>query len=570
MVGRITPELKDQLLARTDIVEIVGLRVQLRKAGALYKACCPFHTEKTPSFVVTPARQTYHCFGCGAHGNAIDFLIEFDRLSFPEAVEELAQRAGMPLPADGIAPRGPDPKPLYALLEQAATLYCRALREHPARNPAVDYLQRRGLSGEVVERYGVGFAPAGWSFLLDALGRTPEQRKRLATAGLVSERDGRQYDRFRGRIMFPIRDRRGRVVGFGGRVLDDGEPKYLNSPETPVFVKGRELYGLFEGQQVLRKPPRMLLVEGYMDVIALAQFGIDYAVAALGTAATPEHIKRLLRSAPELVFCFDGDAAGRDAAWKALKTALPLATGQQPMRFLFLPDGEDPDTLVRREGKDGFEARLADAKLLSAFLFEHMASRHDPTTPEGRAGLADEVQGLLAGMPPGSYREQLTAELGRHTGQPGMRVRVGGQVDGGRRRPRSGRQSPQSLTPLRRAIALLLDDPSRAALVAERPADWRELDNPGISLLAQLVDIACAYPGITSATLVERWRGTEHERTVRRLSEPELIAPIPEEGRAHELAGTIDRLNRDMAAQRRAAEIQRRWRARRDRDDDVG
>mgnify|MGYP001815793681 CR=1 FL=1 len=335
MVGRITPEFKDQLLARTDIVEVVGLRVQLRKAGPLFKACCPFHTEKTPSFVVTPARQTYHCFGCGAHGNAIDFLIEFDRLSFPEAIEELAQRAGMPLSeADG-APRGPDPKPLYELLEQAATLYRKALREHPERDAAVAYLKRRGLSREVVQRYGVGLAPPGWSFLLDALGGGAQQRERLFAAGLLSERDGRRYDRFRHRIMFPIRDRRGRVVGFGGRVLGDGEPKYLNSPETPVFVKGRELYGLYESQQVLRTPRRLMLVEGYMDVIALAQFGIDYAVAALGTAATPEHIKRLLRGAPELVFCFDGDNAGREAAWKALKTALPLATGQQPMRRPF-------------------------------------------------------------------------------------------------------------------------------------------------------------------------------------------------------------------------------------------
>jgi DNA primase len=360
--------------------------------------------------------------------------------------------------------------------------------------------------------------------------------------------------------MFPIRDRRGRVVGFGGRVLDDGEPKYLNSPETPVFVKGRELYGLHEQQQALRSPPRMLLVEGYMDVIALAQFGIDYAVAALGTAATPEHIKRLLRSAPELVFCFDGDRAGRDAAWKALKTALPLATGQQPIRFLFLPDGEDPDTLVRKEGKDAFEARLADAKILSAFLFEHVEARHGLVTPEGRAAFVDEVRGLLQGMPASSYREQLAAELARQSGTapPGQHSR---RWQG---RPAAARvqQSAQPLTPLRRAIALLFDDPSRAALLAERPADWRALDNPGVALLAEIVDIATAYPGITTATLAERWRDTEQERTVRRLSEPRLIALIPDEGRADELVDTIDRLNREVAAQRRAAEIARRWQER--------
>ncbi|WP_295887653.1 DNA primase [uncultured Thiohalocapsa sp.] len=566
MVGHITPEFRDQLLARTDIVEVVGGRVPLKKAGAEFTACCPFHNEKTPSFFVSPAKQFYHCFGCGAHGNAIDFLIELDRLSFPEAVEELAQRAGMPLPERGGAPQGPDPKPLYALLEQAAGLYQRALREHPGREAVVAYLGRRGLSGPVMERYGLGFAPPGWDFLLERLGKSAEQRERLVTAGLLSERDGRRYDRFRDRLMFPIRDRRGRVVGFGGRVLGDGEPKYLNSPETPVFVKGRELYGLHEGQQVLRSPPRLLLVEGYMDVIALAQFDIPYAVAALGTAATPEHIKRLLRSAPELVFCFDGDAAGRAAAWKALKTALPLATGQQPMRFLFLPEGEDPDTLVRREGKEAFEGRLADAKLLSAFLFEHVGARHDTTTPEGRAGLADEIRGLLATMPAGSYREQLAAELARRTGQP---VQRGGAAPRPRPAPRVLPGVP-TLTPLRRAVALLLDDPGRAALVLEQPGDWRELDNPGIRLLAEMVDIASAYPGITTAGLAERWRDTDQERSVRRLADAGLVALIPQEGRGAELVGIIQRLNRDVAAQRRAAEIERRWRERHAPSDGAG
>jgi DNA primase len=567
MVGHITPEFRDQLLARTDIVDVVGLRVQLKKAGPLFKACCPFHTEKTPSFVVTPARQTYHCFGCGAHGNAIDFLIELDRLSYPEAVEELAQRAGMPLPeADG-APRGPDPKPLLAVMEQAAELYSRALHEHPEREAAVAYLKRRGLSGEVVQRYGLGLAPSGWSFLLDALGKSAEQRERLVTAGLLSERDGRRYDRFRARIMFPIRDRRGRVVGFGGRVLGDGEPKYLNSPETPVFVKGRELYGLYESQQTLRSPPRLLLVEGYMDVIALAQFGIHYAVAALGTAATPEHIKRLLRGAPELVFCFDGDRAGREAAWKALKTALPLATGQQPLRFLFLPEGEDPDTLVRKEGREAFEARLADAKLLSAFLFEHVEARHDRSTPEGRAGLADEVRGLLASMPAGSFRTQLDAELARRTGQ-------GGRPPAALRAPRvrpAGAARPTLSLPAQ-ALALLLDDPGRATVLTERPDDWRELDNAGVRLLAEMLDIVLAYPGsMTSATLVERWRGTEHERTLRRLSDPAVLAELfAEDTRARVLGDIIDRFNRDAAGERRAAQTRQRLRERLGRPREAG
>jgi DNA primase len=342
-------------------------------------------------------------------------------------------------------------------------------------------------------------------------------------------------------------------------VLGDGEPKYLNSPETPVFVKGRELYGLYESQQVLRSPPRLLLVEGYMDVIALAQYGIDYAVASLGTAATPEHIKRLLRGAPELVFCFDGDRAGREAAWKALKTALPLATGQQPLRFLFLPEGEDPDTLVRKEGKDAFEARLADAKLLSAYLFGHVEARHDTGTPEGRAGLADEVRGLLSTMPAGSFREQLARELARRTGQ---RAPAATALGAPRARP-AGAARPALSLPAQ-AVALLLDDPGRAAVAAERPDDWRELDNPGVRLLADMVDIVLAYPGsITSATLAERWRGTEHERTVRRLSDAALIAGLfADETRARVLGDIIDRFNRDVAAQRRAAQTRQRLRER--------
>ncbi|MFW6258948.1 MAG: DNA primase, partial [Halochromatium sp.] len=301
MAGKIPLDFIERLLERIEIAEIVGARVQLKKAGGLLKGLCPFHNEKTPSFVVTPSRQTYHCFGCHAHGNAIDFLIAHDRLEFREAIEELAQHAGLELPSEiNAAPAGPDPKPLYRILKQAATLFQQQLRAHPQARRAADYLRGRGLSGEIAARFGLGFAPPGWDFLLGQLGQAPDAQTLLERAGLVIERDGRRYDRFRDRIMFPIRDRRGRVIGFGGRLLEDGEPKYLNSPENLVFHKGRELYGLYEAQQANRQPPRLLVVEGYMDVIALAQFGVPYAVATLGTATTPEHLTRLLRSAPEL------------------------------------------------------------------------------------------------------------------------------------------------------------------------------------------------------------------------------------------------------------------------------
>ncbi|MBK1732221.1 DNA primase, partial [Thiococcus pfennigii] len=417
MAGRIPHEFIDDLLARVDIVDVISRRLQLRKAGKEFQARCPFHDEKTPSFTVSREKQFYHCFGCGAHGSAIGFLMEYERLGFREAVEELAHQAGVELPLDDQAPRGPDLTPLYETLQRAADLYRRQLREHPSSRAARDYLSRRGLSDEIIERFGLGYAPEGWDFLRERLGHDRDAQERLAQAGLLAEHEqGRRYDRFRDRIMFPIRDQRGRVIGFGGRVLGDQRPKYLNSPETALFHKGQALYGLYETHQQRRALDRLLIVEGYMDVIALAQFGIPYAVATLGTATTPEHLRRLLRSAPELIFCFDGDRAGREAAWKALQTALPQATGQQQIRFLFLPEGEDPDTLVRREGRDGLEQRLAAATPLSDVLFEHLTRQVDLASAEGRARLAALAEPLLKDLPPSLYKQLLLdrlAELAR-------------------------------------------------------------------------------------------------------------------------------------------------------------
>ncbi|KAA6183570.1 DNA primase [Thiohalocapsa marina] len=573
MIGQVTPDYRERLLARVDLVEIVGQRVQLRKSGKEYQARCPFHNEKTPSFTVSAEKQFYHCFGCGAHGNAIDFLLEHDRLSFPEAIEELARQAGMELPDAGIAmEKGPDPSPLYAVLEQAADLYRRQFREHPQAGEAIAYLKRRGLSGEIARRFGLGYAPAGWNFLRSHLRTQPDHPNDDATlvdAGLLTDRDGKRYDRFRHRLMFPIRDRRGRVVGFGGRVLDNGEPKYLNSPETAVFHKGRELYGLYEAQQAERAPPRVLVVEGYMDVIALAQFGIPYAVATLGTATTTDHVKRLLRVAPELVFCFDGDRAGRAAAWKALKTALPLATGERPVRFLFLPDGEDPDSLIRKEGCAAFEARLSHAALLSDVLFQHLTGPLDLNTAEGRAALDAQARALLDDMPAGTFRALLEARLVELVGfdasaqprttpareqasPPASRTRADAQGRPRRRRhmPAQAGQ-PVATTPLRRAIAMLLHDPALAPRARELPADWQEIDNPGIALLRELLDMIAADPEITPAALRARWDGTEQEKIIARLSDSALIDHIPADGRAAEFVGALARLNTDAAQERR-------------------
>lgn len=378
MAGLIPQSFIDDLLNRTDIVEVVSSRIQLKKTGKNYSACCPFHKEKTPSFTVSPDKQFYYCFGCGAGGNALGFVMDHDQLEFPQAVEELAKRAGMDVPREerggrGHTPRQPTDSPLYPLLSAAAEFYKQALKSHPARKAAVNYLKGRGLTGEIARDFGLGFAPPGWDNLLKHLGGDNLQLKAMLDAGLLVENSdtGKRYDRFRDRVMFPIRDSRGRIIAFGGRVLGDDKPKYLNSPETPVFHKGQELYGLYEARQKNRDLDEIMVVEGYMDVIALAQQGIRNAVATLGTATSEEHIKRLFRLVPSILFCFDGDQAGRKAAWRALESVLPNLQDGKRVRFLFLPEGEDPDSLVRAEGEDAFRARITQqAQPLAEYFFQ--------------------------------------------------------------------------------------------------------------------------------------------------------------------------------------------------------
>ncbi len=380
MAGLIPQSFIDDLLNRTDIVEVVSSRIQLKKAGKNYTARCPFHNEKTPSFSVSPDKQFYYCFGCGAGGNALGFVMDHDHLDFPQAVEDLARRAGMEVPREERGgrskPRQPTDSPLYPLLAAAADYYRQALKGHPSRKAAVEYLKGRGLTGVIARDFGLGFAPPGWDNLLKHLGGDALQQKALIDAGLLIENadSGKRYDRFRDRVMFPIRDSRGRVIAFGGRVLGDDKPKYLNSPETPVFHKGQELYGLYEARQANRDLDEILVVEGYMDVIALAQSGLRNAVATLGTATSEEHLKRLFRLVPSVVFCFDGDNAGRKAAWRALEATLPNLQDGRRARFLFLPEGEDPDTLVRAEGVDAFRARLQQqAQPLADYFFQQLS-----------------------------------------------------------------------------------------------------------------------------------------------------------------------------------------------------
>ncbi|MFI8748126.1 DNA primase [Pseudomonas sp. NPDC077186] len=426
MAGLIPQSFIDDLLNRTDIVDVVSSRIQLKKTGKNYSACCPFHKEKTPSFTVSPDKQFYYCFGCGAGGNALGFVMDHDQLEFPQAIEELAKRAGMDVPREeggrGRTPRQPVDSPLYPLLEAAAEHYRQALKSHPQRKYAVDYLKGRGLTGEIARDFGLGFAPPGWDNLLKQLGGDVLQQKAMIDAGLLIENaeNGRRYDRFRDRIMFPIRDSRGRVIAFGGRVLGDDKPKYLNSPETPVFHKGQELYGLFEARKHNRDLDEIMVVEGYMDVIALAQQGLRNAVATLGTATSEEHLKRLFRIVPSVLFCFDGDAAGRNAAWRALESTLPSLQDGRRARFLFLPEGEDPDTLVRAEGTDAFRARINQhAQPLADYFFQQLSEEADPRSLEGKAHLVTLAAPLIDKIPGNNLRALMRQRLSEITGLSG-------------------------------------------------------------------------------------------------------------------------------------------------------
>ncbi|HET7921663.1 MAG TPA: DNA primase [Gammaproteobacteria bacterium] len=546
-MARIPPGFIEELLTRIDIVEVIDKRVPLKKHGREFAACCPFHNEKTPSFYVSPVKQFYHCFGCGAHGTAIGFLMDYEHMEFPDAVRELAGLVGVDVPEErGTQDNASGNAPLYAVLDQAARLYRDALRATPA---AVAYLKQRGLSGDIAARFGIGYAPAGWDTLLKQLGAEAE-RALLATGMLIRKDDGRCYDRFRERIMFPIRDNRGRLIAFGGRVLDQGEPKYLNSPETPLFHKGRELYGLYEARQALRSIPRLMVVEGYMDVVALHQHGVAYAVATLGTATTADHLQRLFRVAPEVVFCFDGDRAGRGGAWRALENALPEAREGRHIKFLFLPEGEDPDTLVRKEGREAFEARLAGAQPLSRFLCESLTAQTDLDSAEGRARLVELARPHLARVPAGMFRELLAEEIARlaQVNPENLTILNRTARAGAAERAASLAPRPQLTSPVRRAIALLLSQPKLAGL-AGAPAELDGVSLKGTEVLKALLEFAQAHPHINGAGLLEHWRGSETGATLMKLAQAELVTP-PEAMEA-EFAAVMADLVRRPAGRRR-------------------
>jgi DNA primase len=542
-MGLIPASFIDELMGRTDIVEVINARVPLKKAGREYKACCPFHGEKTPSFTVSPSKQFYHCFGCGAHGTALGFLMDFEHLSFPEAVEELASLAGLEVPREQ-SPEGERRIDLYGLLDAVAGFYRDELKRHA---PAVDYLKARGISGTTAATFGLGWAPEAWDAVLKRFGRDEETIRRLATAGLLIERDGGgHYDRFRGRVMFPIRDARGRVIAFGGRVLGKDEPKYLNSPETPLFHKGRELYGLYEARQALRHIDRLLVVEGYMDVVGLREAGIPWAVATLGTATTPEHLERLFRVTEEVVFCFDGDRAGRQAAWRALENTLPTLGEGRQVRFLFLPEGEDPDSLVRAEGAEAFTARLARALPLSDYLHDELAARVDMDSMDGRARLAELAKPLVAKVPEGVFRALLVRRIAKAVGMDEaaygrfVDAAAGAAPQAPGRPARAARPAPGRSSLVRRAVALVVHFPAQAAQV-KLPAGLAELERPGMDLLQAL--LADVGPRMTTGGLLERWREHDAFPHLQKLATAEMLAT--EDVAAAELQDCLERLEEE-------------------------
>jgi len=555
MAGRISQSFIDELLTRVDIVDIVDARVPLTPAGGgEFKARCPFHDEKTPSFTVSQRKQFYHCFGCGAHGTAIGFLMQYSHMDFPEAVENLAALAGVEVQresggrgvigggnGDGEAVKAR--QNLYDAIDEAGKFFRDMLRKHPQAGEAIDYLKGRGLSGQTVANFGIGYAPDGYDNLRSALGGTEEKKQCLITAGLLKKNEsGKVYDRFRRRVMFPIVDYRGRVVAFGGRIIGDGEPKYLNSPETAVFSKGAELYGLHRARSkgALQKSRRCLVVEGYMDVVSLAEHGIPNAVATLGTATTDRHLARLFRVVDEVVFCFDGDRAGRAAAWKALQVCLPLLKDAQSASFLLLTGGDDPDTVVRKAGAGEMQKRIAAAKPLPAFLLQHLRESVDLNQLDGPARLAELARPLVARMGQEVLQQVVSDRLAALAGLSAVEMarslgvgrRTLQRAGAGTVSPGAGTAPPDSgiapagakLSPVARAISMLVQQPALAQLVPA-DADLRAAGTPGAELLAELVEVLRERPKLGTAALVERYRGTVNFPHLEKLASWDHLLP---------------------------------------------
>jgi len=556
MAGRIPKSFIDDLVGRADIVEVVGARVTLKRAGSNYKGLCPFHGEKTPSFIVTPSRGTYHCFGCSAHGTAIGFLMAYDNLEFPEAVEALAEMMGLEVPREstGVPERKDDNEDLYALLREADQIYRAALR---SSDKAIAYLKKRGIDGPTAGRFGIGYAPDAWDTVLKQLGTSDARIAKLMQAGLVVANDsGRRYDRFRDRIMFPIRNSpRGQIIGFGGRVLDSGEPKYLNSPETPVFRKGHELYGLYEARQTPGRPKQIIVTEGYLDVASLVQYGVENAVATLGTATTAENLRRLTRLTDRILFCFDGDRAGRAAAWRALETALPYGGGTLELKFLLLPEGDDPDSFVRTKGADAFRALAEKAAPLSDFLVNELSARVDMGSVDGRSRFQAIAKPLLKRLPEGTYRAAVMDAFAT-----ALRLKpdvldelMSDDKEPSRAAERVMHGAAKRKTVVQKVINLALHYPAAAARTGDSQR-LAALNQPGADLLRRVFAAAAEITDGSTARVLETLRDDPDFQYLERIVAEPPLAIETEEDAAKELAASLDHLSEDA---KRAADVAR-------------
>lgn len=535
MAGLIPQHFIDDLLTRIDIVDIVDSSVPLKKAGRDFKACCPFHDEKTASFTVSQNKQFYHCFGCGAHGTAISFLMDYNGLNFIEAIEEMASRAGVEVPREeSDFTNTKDNAELYELMEMVVRHFCRQLRESPEAHRAIDYLKDRGLSGELAMEFELGFAPPGWDNLLNALGTSEAAKQRLSQIGMTLEKDnGGYYDRFRDRIIFPIRDQRGRAIGFGGRVLDDSLPKYLNSPETPIFHKGRELYGLFQARHQLKDMQRIYIVEGYMDVLALAQYGIRNVVASLGTAVTENHLERLFRICPQIIFCFDGDSAGQKAAWRAMEIALPLLKEGRQIHFMFMPEGDDPDTYVQKHGREMFEDENNYVPL-SHYLIDKFKQETNLASHEGMGQLVEGMIPLIAKLPNSVFRELLIKDIAKLADMninslkklieqkqaPGRKTQAQHLVS-------TSQPGKEHSALLSNAISFLIQNPELGMSI--EPNALNDIETQGVEFLRELLALIHNQPHITCAGILEHWRDTKYDKRLRELSIKDNLLTEPED-----------------------------------------
>ena len=555
MYNQIPEDFIEEVLARTDLVGLIHSRVPLKRSGKNFSACCPFHKEKTPSFSVSPDKQFYHCFGCGASGNAITFLRDYERMHFVDAVSSLAKAASLEVPTSQThsSQKKASTRPLLDILDRAQTYYCEQLKNPAINQRPIQYLRKRQITGSIAKEFAIGYAPQGWDNLKNALIHSNKESADAIEAGLVIQKDEQRfYDRFRDRIMFPIRDQRGRTIAFGGRVLGDDKPKYLNSPESPLFHKSNELYGLYEALQSRQSPKKFLIVEGYIDVIALAQHELRFAVATLGTATSTTHLERLFRYAPELVFCFDGDEAGRKAAARALETSIPCLKDGRQIRFLFLPEGEDPDTLVREEGKELFNARIDKAQPISDFLLEHLSQGLDTSTLDGKARLATLALPMLAQQPEGMLKELILSQLAEYT-QVDPKT-LAQQLHKAEQKKKAALPNPASAPqktehphyseqrstpapqnhiqeardngPAQRlaykTIRLLLQLPEKAQSIGI-PEELRELNLSHTNMLISVLERLQNTPNISTAALLGFWHDTPEGSQLAKLAAQEFL-----------------------------------------------